>query len=113
MKNKIYILLSVILISAFAITGCAYTQKETVNQNNNTIESNESKTFDEYYSARVQYVGNNSEVINLLNLLGANDFGEYTIALKTDKEPYGLTVQYSNLKNDGDEEKFKTLDRID
>jgi len=67
--------LSVILISASAITGCAYTQKETVNQNNNTIESNESKTFDEYYSARVQYVGNNSEVINLLNLLGASDLG--------------------------------------
>jgi hypothetical protein len=113
MKNKLCVLLSAILISAFAINGCAYMQKDSVIQNNNTIESNESKPFDAYYSARVQYVGNNSEVINLLNLLGANDLGEYTIALKTDKEPYGLTVQYSNLKNDGDEEKFKTLDRID
>lgn len=112
MKNKFCVLLSALLILAVANTGCTYIQKDSVNQTNNKVESNETKTFDEYYSARVQYVGNNSEVIDLLNRLGVGDLGEYTIALQTDKEPYRLTVQYSTLKNEGDQEKFKTLDKI-
>ena len=107
MKKKISMLLSVILVSVLTITGCSYMQKDS------TVENNENGKFEEYYDARVQYVGNNSEVSHLLNLLGVDDLGEYTIALKTDKEPYGLTIQYSKLKNNGDKEKFKIMDRID
>jgi len=106
-------LLSVILVSVLAITGCAYTQKASVNQNNSTVKNNENRKFVQYYNVRVQYVGNNSEVSHLLNQLGVGDLGEYTIDLKTDKEPYGLTIQYSKLKNKGDEEKIQNLDRID
>ncbi|HZK71617.1 MAG TPA: DUF4825 domain-containing protein [Clostridia bacterium] len=113
MKKKISVLLSVILVSVLTITGCSYMQKGSTKQSNSTVENNENGKFEEYYDARVQYVGNNSEVSHLLNLLGVGDLGEYTIALKTDKEPYGLTIQYSKLKNNGDKEKFKIMDRID
>ena len=113
MKKKLFFLLAVILISAFAVTLGAYLQGEPAKQDGKTIESNQTKTFDSYYAARVKNVGNNSEVVNLLNLLGAGDFGEYTIALQTKTEPYGLTIIYSKLKNGVDEEKLKTLYRID
>ena len=113
MKKKLFILLAVILISSFAITVGAYLQNEPVDQDSKTPESSGSKTFDDYYNARVQNVGNNSEVINLINLLGVGDFGEYTLALQTKTEPYGLKILYSKLNNGVDEAKLKTLDRID
>lgn len=113
MKKNIVVLVTVILVSTLAITGCTYMQKDSVNQSNSTVGNNENEKFEEYYNARVQYIGNNSEVSHLLKLLRVDDFGEYTIALKTDKEPYGLTIQYSKIKNKGDEEKFKIMDRID
>ena len=113
MKKKIFILLTVILLAAFAITVGAYLSKDPVNQDGSKTETDVAKTFDDYYAARVQSVGNNSEVINLINKLGAGDFGEYTIALQTKTEPYCLTIIYSKLKNGVDESKLKTLSRID
>lgn len=113
MKNKTSVLVSIILVSALSITGCTYVQKDSADQSNSIFESNDNEKLEECYAARVQYVGNNSEVSHLLTSLGVDDLGEYTIALKTDKEPYGLTIQYSKLKDKSDEDKFKILERLD
>ena len=112
MKKKIFILLTVILFAAFAITVGVYLSNKSVDQDGNKTETNVAKIFDDYYNARVQNVGNNSKVINLINVLGAGDLGEYTIALQTKTKPYGLSILYSKLKN-GVEAKLKTLGRID
>lgn len=101
MNRKISALLSVFLIVTSVLMGCSMTK-----------EKNENSIYNNYYNAKVQYVGNNSEVINLLNVLGVGDLGEYTIALTTDKEPYGLTINYSKLKKDVDEDKFMAMRQI-
>ncbi len=110
MKKKTSVLAFLILVSALLITGCAYVQKNSADQSSRISEN---KKFEAYYNDRVQYVGNNSDVSHLLILLGVDDLGEYTIALKTDKEPYGLTIQYSKLKDKSDGDKFKILERLD
>jgi hypothetical protein len=110
MKKKTSVLAFLFLLSVLLMTGCTYVQKNSDNQSN---QISENKKFEAYYNARVKYVGNNSEVSRLLTLLGVADLGEYTIALKTDKEPYGLTIQYSKLKDKSDEDKFKILERLD
>lgn len=99
MLKKMGLVLSVMMALGLFITGCS-----------NTNESQDK--FQKYYDTRVQYIGDNSKVSELLNVIGAGDLGEYTIALKTDKDPYGLTVNYSKLKNIGEEEKFKNTDQI-
>ncbi len=102
MAKRISFTLSLILVIAFVMSGCSHIN-----------EGQEIDRFQEYYDSRVQYVGNNSKVSELLNVLGAGDLGEYTITLKTDKEPYGLEVSYSKLNNLGDEEKFENIYQID
>ncbi|SHI65355.1 DUF4825 domain-containing protein [Parasporobacterium paucivorans] len=102
MHKKLSLILTLIVISIMAMTACSNSQEGQVNEK-----------FQEYYNARVQYIGDNSKVIALLDIIGVGEMGEYTIAMKTDKEPYGLTVDYSKLKNARDETKFENMDRID
>lgn len=80
------ILIIIILTMSLSIIGC------TANNRSNESE------FDNYYKAKVQYVGNNSEVSVLINILGAGDYGDYTISLQTSTEPYGLTVIYKDFE---------------
>lgn len=58
--------------------------------------------FQAYYEARVQYVGNNAEMRNLLDALNMSRFGRYTIALETDQEPYGFIINFSDINITGD-----------
>jgi len=102
MLKKMSLILTIMMIIVFSMAGCS-----------NTYESQENEKFQEYYNSRVQYIGDNSKVSELLNVIGVDDLGEYTIVLRTDKEPYGLTINYSKFKNIGDEAKFKNMDRID
>lgn len=102
MQKKLSLILAIMLVIAMAMSGCS-----------NTTESQEKEKFQEYYDSRVQRVGDNSKVSELLNVLDVGDLGEYTITLKTDKAPYGLTVNYSALREAGDETKLENGDRID
>jgi hypothetical protein len=52
------------------------------------------ETVDIIYSLASDYTGDNSAVMNLLNAIGFGKYGEYTIQLKTDAEPYGVIVKY-------------------
>jgi hypothetical protein len=104
MLKKTGVILSALMFFALVLAGC---------QSSNTAETQEKEKFQEYYDARVQHLGDNSKVSALLDTIGAGALGEYTIALNTDKEPYGLTVNYSKLKNEGDEAKFGNTGRIE
>lgn len=113
MKGKINALISALLVASLVITGCSMITKKKGKQNSSTVENKENSIYTDYYNAKVQYVGDNSKVINLLNIIGVDDFGEYTIALTTNKEPYGLTINYSKLKENLDENKLKAIGKID
>jgi hypothetical protein len=113
LKNRLSSLLSVFLAAALVVTGCSITIGKSKIQSTSAVEIKETSRYDYYYSKKVKYIGNNSEVMSLLKVLGADSLGEFTIALTTDKEPYGLTINYSTLKENGDEEKFKAIGQID
>jgi hypothetical protein len=102
MKKRISALLTVLLIVMQVLTGCTSSE----------ADNKENSIYKDYYSNKVKYVGNNSEVIRLLGLLGAGNLGDFTIALTTDKEPYGLTINYSKLKENVDEVKFMTMEQM-
>jgi hypothetical protein len=102
--KRLCVTLSALLLFALVLTGC---------QSGSPAENQEMEKYQKYHDARVQYLGDNSKVSALLDIIGAGDLGEYTIALKTDEEPYGLTVNYSTLKNEGAEEKFENTGRIE
>lgn len=107
MKTKSISIISVFLIAALLLSGCSMSAERSKKQSSNTSESNIDSRYQDYYNKKVKYIGNNSEVINLLNAIGVGSLGKYTITLTTDKEPYGLTINYSELKNNIDEVKFK------
>lgn len=48
--------------------------------------------------ATVPYVGDNSKVVPLLHDLGVGSFGTYTVELQTENEPYGVTLNFTELK---------------
>lgn len=100
MLKKKNILLSALMVFALIMAGCANTQDKGSTQSSSSASNQENEKYQKYLDARVKYLGDNSKVSNLLDVLGAGALGEYTIALKTDKEPYGLTINYSNLKNE-------------
>lgn len=101
MKKKPDFLILVLITSALILGGCAPYQSEP---------APERSVYEQYYDARVQYVGSASDVGNLLTILGAGEYGKYTIALTTDEEPYGITVNYYEL--DVDEDEFTSMERI-
>ncbi|ETA81445.1 hypothetical protein T472_0206470 [Youngiibacter fragilis 232.1] len=51
---------------------------------------------EDLYKAKVQYLGNNSAVSNLIGKTGFAGLGEYSIELETGIEPYGLTVTFNS-----------------
>lgn len=52
------------------------------------------------YDSRVEFIGDASSVGHLIDQLQYGAYGDYTIALQTDKEPYGLTISYEKAPND-------------
>lgn len=104
MFKRTIVILSTLIFFILIFTGC---------QKNTNIKNQEEEKFQAYYNSRIQYIGENSKVAELLDIIGVGSLGEYNIALKTDSEPYGLTINYTNLKNEGDEAKFKNLERIE
>ena len=73
---------------------------------NKPISLNESLTLNDYvaklFDAKIDYLGDNSGVIRLIDATGLSQVGQYTIELKTSEEPYGLRIIYStNTKEFG------------
>ncbi|NRD77824.1 DUF4825 domain-containing protein [Bacillus sp. BRMEA1] len=113
MKSRISAFLSLFFIAIFVLSGCSIPLKKNENKSGSAAENKDYSIYNDYYNNKVQYIGNNSEVINLLHILKAGDLGEYTIELTTDKEPFGLTINYSKLRKNDDEDKFKTIRQIE
>lgn len=63
---------------------------------------------DSLWKHKTEYVGDNSKVINILSEAGAKDIGDYKIEIESDKKPYGLKVNYENVK-DMDPEQLEKL----
>ena len=59
------------------------------------------------FAAKTQYIGDNSAVLNLVDILGVKaELGDYTISLKTDSEPYRLTINFKNAHDISRDEWF-------
>lgn len=54
---------------------------------------------DSLWKHKTEFVGDNSKVINILNEAGAKDIGDYKIEIESGKKPYGLKVNYENVKD--------------
>ena len=52
------------------------------------------------YDSRVEFVGDAPGVGNLIEQLQYGTYGSFTIALQTNKEPYGLTISYAKAPDD-------------
>lgn len=81
----------IVALSVGILAGC---QGTTDSQSEATPTLNEPAVV----QAKVPYIGDNSEVVALLHDLGVGSFGAYTIELKTKNEPYGLILNFSELK---------------
>ncbi len=57
---------------------------------------------DMLFSLAVEYTGDNSAVSTLTGAVGFGKYGDYSIALKTEKEPYGLIINYKTDVKDYD-----------
>lgn len=88
---KKFIAIIITLFMAVSFIGCS------------ADNTSEGSSLESYYKSKVQYVGNNSEVLALLDVIGAGDYGDYTISLHTDSEPYGVTVNYTDFNQKKDE----------
>lgn len=55
------------------------------------------------FSFKNKYIGDASNTINLLSALNLTELSNYTIELKTAKEPYALYIDFSSRKNFSEE----------
>lgn len=52
------------------------------------------------FAARLDYLGDNSGVSNLIDETGLSGIGPYSIELETEKEPYGLRIVFESVPKD-------------
>lgn len=66
------------------------------------------------FDSRTPYIGNNSEVIQLLHRLRVGLITPFSVELATDQLPYGLTILAEGEFSDGDEPtaQFKTMSEL-
>lgn len=55
------------------------------------------------FENKIKYIGDNSGVSNILNLLNLNNFSPYTIEIQSNEEPYGLKINFSEKIRENDE----------
>jgi len=60
------------------------------------------------YAARMEYLGDNSGVISLIDETGLSGIGPYTIELETEKTPYGLRIIFDSVPKDFEMVDFST-----
>ena len=75
------------LVAMIALTGCT----ETAPRPDPTTRA------ESLWSARTPYVGDSSKVASLVREVQPEDAGAYTIVLQTASEPYGLTIEMTEV----------------
>lgn len=97
MKNKLKILIPVIMITALSLIGCENNNDKISNKD--IKDNSQSETYD-LIKYKGSYVGNNSAVGNIISNLPANEYID-GFSLQTNKEPYRITINYKENQNLG------------
>lgn len=62
---------------------------------------------EQLFAAKTQYIGDNSACLNILGILNLkSELGDYTVSLKTDENPYRLTIEFKNAHDTSRDEWF-------
>lgn len=95
---KFYKLVPIVLILLVSFVGCG---KSKISNEN--IQSISEINLEELQKYKDSYVGDNSAVVNIIDKLPGNIYrGRFS--LKTDKEPYGITINYKVNESLGEED---------
>ncbi|EJP6472469.1 DUF4825 domain-containing protein [Clostridium botulinum] len=99
MKNKIRVLIPLIIILSLSLIGCgmnSYKKSKDNIKNTSTVEAYDLIKY------KGSYVGDNSSVGNIIKNLPASEYSA-GFSLQTSKEPYEITVNYKTNENLGEE----------
>jgi len=77
-----------VLVIAATLGGCATPDSE---------QSASANTVQSLWSARTDFVGDNSRVADLADKAGFGPVGTYSLALQTQQSPYAMTVAFDHL----------------
>ncbi|EPY2276581.1 DUF4825 domain-containing protein [Clostridium sporogenes] len=99
MKNKLKILIPLIIILSLNLVGCGMNSEKKSKEN--IKNSSKVETYD-LIKYKGTYVGDNSSVGNIITNLPANEY-RAGFSLQTTKEPYEITINYNINKNLGEE----------
>ncbi|MBK1810033.1 DUF4825 domain-containing protein [Clostridium sp. YIM B02505] len=100
MNIRFKIITPLMLVLSLTLIGCNNDSSKTTNQPKQ--ETSKTKTYD-LIKYKDSYVGDNSAVANIISKLPANAYSA-GISLQTDKEPYGITVNYKANKASSEED---------
>ncbi|WP_291575890.1 DUF4825 domain-containing protein [Clostridium sp. UBA4548] len=99
MKNKFKVLVPVILTVSLSLIGCGNNSDKISNQDGKTTSQIETYDLIKYKDS---YVGDNSSVGNIIAKLPGNEYNA-GFSLQTDKEPYGITINYKAKESLGED----------
>ncbi|MCC5417764.1 DUF4825 domain-containing protein, partial [Clostridium botulinum] len=99
MKNKLKVLVPVIIILSLNLIGCGVNSEKKSKEN--IKNSSKVETYD-LIKYKGTYVGDNSSVGSIIKNLPANEYSA-VFSLQTTKEPYEVTVNYKTNENLGEE----------
>ncbi|WP_061301528.1 DUF4825 domain-containing protein [Clostridium botulinum] len=99
MKNKLKILIPLVLILSLNLIGCGVNSEKKSKEN--VKNSSKIETYD-LIKHKGTYVGDNSSVGSIIKNFPANEYSA-GFSLQTTKEPYEITVNYKTNKNLGEE----------
>ncbi|AVP63756.1 DUF4825 domain-containing protein [Clostridium botulinum] len=99
MKNKLKILIPLIIILSLNLVGCGMNSEKKSKENIKNSSKVETYGLIKYKGT---YVGNNSSVGSIIKNLPANEYSA-GFSLQTTKEPYEITVNYKTNENLGEE----------
>ncbi|NFL95563.1 DUF4825 domain-containing protein [Clostridium botulinum] len=99
MKNKLKVLIPLIIILSLNLVGCGMNSEKKSKEN--IKNSSKVETYD-LIKYKGTYVGDNSSVGNIIKNLPANEYSA-GFSLQTSKEPYEITINYKTNENLGEE----------
>ncbi|WP_434284181.1 DUF4825 domain-containing protein [Clostridium botulinum] len=99
MKNKLKVLVPVIIILSLNLIGCGINSGKK--SKDNIKNTSKVETYD-LIKYKGSYVGDNSSVGSIIKNLPANEYSA-GFSLQTTKEPYEITINYNINKNLGEE----------
>ncbi|WP_409068449.1 DUF4825 domain-containing protein [Clostridium sp. FAM 1755] len=99
MKNKIRVLIPLIIILSLSLIGCRMNSDKKSKDNIKNTSTVETYDLIKYKSS---YVGDNSSVGNIIKNLPANEYSA-GFSLQTSKEPYEIILNYKANENLGEE----------